>query len=43
MTDSPDSTDTPVSPPAPDDMVNSQQAAAWNGYEGRWLVTAVRP
>lgn len=30
-----DPTDIPVSPPAPDDVVNSQQAAAWNGYEGR--------
>ncbi|MER5227420.1 class I SAM-dependent methyltransferase [Streptomyces flaveus] len=30
-----DSTDTPAGPPAPDDVVNSQQAAAWNGYEGR--------
>lgn len=31
-----DPTDTPDSPPAPDDVVNSQQAAAWNGYEGRY-------
>ncbi|NGO15085.1 class I SAM-dependent methyltransferase [Streptomyces sp. HC44] len=35
MTDTTDSPDSPVGPPGPGNLVNSQQAEAWNGYEGR--------